>query len=113
MPKPGDRERLLHILEAIDLITEYVQGMGALDYYQDHRTQDAVERRVEIIGEAATHVSEEIKALYPQLPWKEMIGMRTVISHEYFQIQSRIVWEVATEELPKLRPQIQAIFDEI
>lgn len=113
MPRPGDRERLQHILEAIDRIGEYIEGMDAVDYYGDMRTRDAVERRIEIIGEAATHVSQEVKACYPHLPWKQMMGMRTVVSHEYFQIEDRIVWDVAIEELPKLRPQIQAILDEM
>jgi uncharacterized protein with HEPN domain len=68
MPHSGDRDRLIHIVEAIDSIVEFVATMDYDGYRQDRKTQLSVERLLEITGEAANHISPELKARYPQVP---------------------------------------------
>lgn len=74
---------------------------------------DAVIRNLEIIGEAARNLSDEVKMKYPEVPWKNMIGLRNVLIHEYFGIDESIVWEVATRNLKEVKPIIvRAIHEE-
>ena len=98
--------RILDILDAIDRTVSYVEGMKYEDFLSDRKTQDAVTRNIEIIGEAARSLPEDFKELHPDIPWDEIIGMRNVIVHQYFGILPDVVWDVIKNELPKLRSQI-------
>lgn len=67
---------------------------------------DAVIRNLEIIGEAARNLSDEVKKKYPEIPWKNMIGLRNILIHEYSGIDESIIWEVATRNLKEVKPII-------
>lgn len=97
-----DREYLLDILEAAKLAIEYVGDKTREEFFRDLQCQDAVIRRLEIIGEAARRISEEMRIALPDLPWSDMIGMRNVIIHEYDDVDLFIVWETIHNDLPKL-----------
>lgn len=73
----------------------------------------ACTKLVENIGEAAKHISEEVKSMYPDIAWKRVTGMRHVLVHEYFGIDFEILWNVIQTELPVLKPQIQQIIDNL
>lgn len=100
------RFRLQDILDAIDRVSSYVEGMTYADFLSDRKTQDAVTRNIEIIGEAARSLPGEFKEKHPDIPWEEIVGMRNVIVHEYFGILPDVVWDVIENELPPLRSQI-------
>ncbi len=106
MAHPSDDERVAHIVEAIDWIIEFVEPLDSDTFQQDHKTRLSVARLLEILGEAANHISDELKEAYPNIPWRQITDLRNVISHEYFQIRLEIIWEVAINEIPSLRGQI-------
>jgi uncharacterized protein with HEPN domain len=102
-------EYLQHIIEAIDRATGYVAGMDAAAFEQDTRTQDAVIRALEIVGEAANKARVADPALQssaPEIPWDVMYGMRNRIVHDYFEVDLDVVWHTIQRDLPVLRPQI-------
>ncbi|MFA5291575.1 MAG: DUF86 domain-containing protein [Phycisphaerae bacterium] len=101
--------RLLDILDAIERIFSYAKGMSYKDFLSDHKTQDAVVRNIEIIGEAARAISKIFRADNPQIPWDDIIGMRNIIVHHYFGVLIDVVWDIAKKELPSLKKQIKAI----
>jgi uncharacterized protein with HEPN domain len=97
-----DRVYLLDILEAARLALEYVGEKTKEAFLEDVLCQDAVIRRIEIIGEAARRVSEETQRAYPDLPWNEMIAMRNVMIHDYDSVDMVIVWDTIKKDLPVL-----------
>lgn len=99
---PRDREFLLDILDSARLAISYVQGMTRGAFLADIQCQDAVMRRLEVIGEAARRISEVVRASLPQLPWKAMIGLRNVVVHEYDEIDLTVVWDTVQNDLLSL-----------
>lgn len=83
------------------------------NFLKDRKTQLSIERLLEIIGEAANHVSPEVKILYPNVPWRLITDLRNVVSHEYFQVRAEVLWQVATIEVPILATQIEQILKEL
>jgi uncharacterized protein with HEPN domain len=96
---------LRHILEAIDRIRAYTTG-GSDAFRGDLKTEDAVVRNLQIIGEAAKKVSEETRTAHPDVPWREMTGMRDRVAHDYFGVSLDIVWDVVQNHLPPLREKV-------
>jgi len=101
-----NRFRLQDILDAIDRIGSYVEGMTYADFLADRKTQDAVTRNIEIIGEAARSLTAQFKQEHPSVPWEETIAMRNVVVHQYFGVLPDVIWDVIENELPPLRSQI-------
>lgn len=99
---------LHHILEAIDRIQSYT-STGVDRFRGDLMTQDAVVRNLQIIGEASKKVSPETRAASPELPWRDMAGMRDRIVHDYFGVSLEIVWDVVENHLPPLREIVQRL----
>ena len=100
---------LKHIFESIVAIEKYVAGVSETDFLKDQKTQDSVIRRLEIIGEATTNISEEFKKKHPQVPWGKIIGTRNVLIHEYFGVEVELVWGILQSHLPELKKAIQKI----
>ncbi|HLC91333.1 MAG TPA: DUF86 domain-containing protein [Candidatus Nanoarchaeia archaeon] len=98
-----------HILSSIRLIKEHTEGYSKQDFTSSRKTQDAVIRNIEIIGEAAKNVSPQFQKSHPELPWKEMIRTRDKLIHGYFGVDLEIVWDVITHELPALEKVIEEI----
>ncbi len=109
MSPPSDRQRLLHIIEAIEWIGEFAGAMDFEVFRADRKTQLSVERSLEIMGEAADHLSPDLTARYPHVPWRQIVDLRNIVSHEYFQIRLEIIWDVAMTDVPDLRDPIAAI----
>ena len=97
-----------HILDAIERIRSYTSA-GPDAFRQDLKTQDAVIRNLQIIGEASKRVSPETRTAHPEIPWKDMTGMRDRIVHDYFGVSLDIVWDVVENHLPPLRESVQAL----
>jgi uncharacterized protein with HEPN domain len=96
---------LRHICEAIDRIRTYTTAGRDL-FRSDLKTQDAVVRNLQIIGEASKKISPETRTAQPEVPWREMMGMRDRIVHDYFGVSLDIVWDVVENHLPPLREKI-------
>lgn len=95
-----DAAALLDIVGAARRVAEFITGLDQSAFLKDHRTQDAVVRRLEIIGEAANRLTEPCRAASPAVPWSGLIGLRNVLAHQYDRVDYEIVWRVATETLP-------------
>ena len=103
---PRDREILEAIAESARLADEYVRDEGP-EWLDDSKTVDAVAKRVEQIGDLARHLSPEILALMPDVPWRKVKGTRTFLAHDYENVDLDILREVVTDDLPSLRAAIR------
>lgn len=101
------------ILEAIEKIERYVEGLTIDKFARDTKTIDAVIRNFEIIGEATKHITEEMRKEHPNVPWKDMAGMRDKLIHEYFGVKLEVVWKTIKERLPEVKPLIKEVLEEM
>jgi uncharacterized protein with HEPN domain len=107
-----DSERLLDILEAIDRIQQKVPRTRA-EFDSDEVLQIWVIHFLQIIGEAASRLSERLQAQHSDIPWKKIAGMRHILVHDYFEIDLDIVWATIDQDLPLLQAQIKAALDDL
>jgi uncharacterized protein with HEPN domain len=111
--KNNDTLYLRHILDAIQEIEQYLQGVSSLiAFSSDGMRFNAVVRQLEVIGEASAHLSDVLRMRNPSIPWEDIIGMRNRLIHEYFGIDEEIVWRVCGEELQTLRHAIEKILQD-
>jgi uncharacterized protein with HEPN domain len=103
---------LKDILVALDSIQAFTAGFDVAGFQEDDKTLSAVIHKFEIIGEAAKGLPEVIRKQYPDVPWKEMAGMRDRLIHFYFGVDVPLVWETVQRRLPELRRQVQQILEE-
>lgn len=102
-----------HILECIERIEEYVRGVTKAKFLQLVQLQDAVLRRIEIMGEAAKNIPEDIKDKYTDIPWKQMKGMRDILIHEYFGVDLELTWRVVSKDIPELKKKILKLREDL
>lgn len=105
-----DRIYLLHIRDAIQHILDYTAA-GKDGFLSDRKTQDAVVRNLEIIGEATKRVSPSLKGAHPDISWKPIAGMRDKLVHDYFGINLQLVWDVVERDLPALKLKVSQLLD--
>ncbi len=110
MSKRRDHDYLSDIGEGIRRVGAYIAGLSFDELMKDTKTQDAVVRNLEIIGEATKKLSSRLRASHPEIPWKEMAGVRDKMIHDYFGINLDIVWTIAKEQLPGLLPQMEDLW---
>lgn len=101
------------ILESIAQIETYTTGLTADQYQEDRLVQDAVVRRLEIIGEAVKHLPSEIKDRNPDIPWRQIAGTRDVLIHDYFEVDIDLTWAVVQTSLSSLKARVAAILHEL
>jgi uncharacterized protein with HEPN domain len=99
---------LKHILEAIESIESYLNSFTYELFVKDKKTIDAVVREIEIIGEASNNLTDDFKKKYPKIPFRDIIDMRNVLSHEYFGVNAKVVWDTYEKNLPELKGIIEA-----
>lgn len=102
-----------HILESISIIDEVLRDMEYDRFVESVPTQDAVIRRLEIIGEAVKGIPEEFRKKHPEIEWKRIAGMRDVLIHEYFSVDVELIWRAVQDDLPDLEKNIEAIKEEV
>lgn len=104
-----DKARLLHILQAIGYVEEFLANRSKDTLYTDSMLRFAVERQLEIIGEAANHLSESLKGTMPEVEWRKIIAFRNFVTHEYFGIDLELLWDIATNKLAPLRSSVEQL----
>ena len=112
MPREYE-DYLRDLLDAIEKIQNFIKDLDFEGFKKDDKTKFAVIRGLEIIGEATKHISEEARFKYPEVPWKEMAGMRDVLAHDYFGVNEETVWLTAKEKILQLKPSIEKILTEM
>ena len=103
---------LLDVKEAIDKIQEYTRKVSYDEFSKNKEKIDAVIRNFEIIGEAVKHIPQNIKQKHRDINWEDIVGMRNIITHEYFGVDLEIIWKTIKEKLPELKEKIEEIIKE-
>jgi len=109
--RPDDRDAawLWDMVESAKTIKKFTTGVSLAQYLDDKKLQLAIERAVEIIGEAGRRVSDNFRKAHPEIPWRAIIGQRNVLAHEYGEIKQERLWKVATEKIPELIVQLEPL----
>lgn len=112
----SERDNLLYLrdmLESIEAIQSFVNGMSFENFTGDRKTFSATIRELEIIGEAAGRIATDIQQQFPDIPWRVMKDFRNVLAHHYFGINANIVWDVVIRKLPDIKTQLQEAIEEL
>ena len=113
MPERDWKIRVKDIKEALDRILEYSAGMQRDEFFSDRKTYDAVKLNLEIIGEAAKNIPDDVKAKHPDIKWKQIAGLRDFIAHEYSGLSEDVIWGVVEVDAPELKTQIESGFSDL
>lgn len=108
-----DRIRLVHMIEAAQTVGRFMSGRDRADLDTDRMLLFAVVHAVEVIGEAATKMTDETRRAAPEIPWSAIVGMRNRLIHGYFDIDTSIVWKTVSVEVPALLPKLHAVVDRL
>ena len=100
---------IVHILQSIESVEKYSKGLEKERFMADEEKQDAIIRKLEVIGEAVANLEDKFKESYPNIPWQDITDMRNRLIHEYFAVDLELVWEVVQKDLPVLRENILKI----
>ncbi len=104
-----DMARLWDMLDAARTAVEFTEGVAFEHFLKDRKTRNAVERNLEIIGEAARGVSQETRASLSDIPWRSVIGLRNVLAHEYGEVRYEVLWTIVCDKLAPLIKRLEAI----
>jgi|SRR5882724_6387333 len=108
--KIGDKQRLGHILDAISEIENYTANVELKEFLQNSMMRFVSIKQIEIVGEAANFIAPETKLLFSDIEWKQIIGMRHILIHEYFGVDANLVWQVIINDIPVLKESIHKIY---
>ncbi len=101
------------ILDAIDLLRDYTEGLDFEAFAANIEKQDSVIRRLEVIGEAAKGVPDDVRAKHPAVPWRDIAGARDILIHEYFRVDLEMAWDMVRKDLPLLEAEVRSILQEL
>jgi uncharacterized protein with HEPN domain len=106
------RYRVEDILEAIANAQAYVTGTTFEQFTADTKTVRAAAYEIGVIGEAVGHIPEEVRQRHPEVPWRKMQAMRNIVVHEYFRVDTSILWQTVQQDLPPLVPLLHAVVED-
>ncbi len=109
MSKRDHRLFLADMLEAIEKIERYTQGLSREGLWEDELVADAVVRNLEVIGEAARYLPDELRSNAADIDWRRVVGLRNVIAHEYFAVDLDVVWVIIKQNLPQLKEAVLSL----
>ena len=101
------------VLQNMEKVEVFTKGMSFEEFKQDEKTAFAVIRALEVIGEAVKRIPSNICDNYPDIPWKDIAGMRDVLIHDYFGVDLQTVWETIKKNIPSIKPSIEKIIDDL
>ena len=107
--RPEDRIRITHMRDACESIGRFIEDKTSVDLADDQMLQFALVRAIEIIGEAAGRVSEDVQKAAPEIPWRESVGIRNRLVHAYFDVDLGILWQTAVESVPQLQDRLEKL----
>lgn len=111
-PKRVYLDFLRDLLEHAEKATEFIAAMTADDFLRDEKTVFAVIRALEVVGEAAKKIPDDVRERYPAVPWREMSGLRDKLIHDYFGVNPGVIWKTVTDDVPKLIPLIFKVIED-
>lgn len=111
--KLGDKARVQHILKAIEEIELFLKDADYDKFEHSSLIQSAVIRQLEVLGEAANHISSGVKAAHPAVAWPQIIGLRNLLIHQYFGVIPHLIWQIVTTDIPVLKQQMTQILTEL
>ena len=111
MKSRSDKILLFDIVECCERIANYIAGVSREAFDENHLLQDALIRKLEVIGEATKGLSAGVTDANPEIPWRQIAGMRDRMVHQYFRVDLDIVWQTVTSEIPKLHLQIGPLYE--
>ncbi len=106
---PSPVEYLRHILDEAEYLTHQARGLNREDFHGSETLRRAFVRSIEIIGEAAKRIPEDLKQKYPHIEWRAMAGMRDRLIHGYFGVDYELVWDVVVTKIPNLKREIEEV----
>jgi len=109
----GEASYLADMLSFAREVLTFTQGRSHSDYENDMVLRRAVERATELIGEAATHISDSTRAAHPEIPWRKIVGQRNVLIHDYGDVDDDLVWNLVELEIPKLVSILEGVVPDV
>lgn len=110
------REWRFYIQDMIDFaekVLSYTDGLDLNTFIADEHNVDATMRNLELIGEAATHIPTEVRAAFPDIPWRAIVGTRNRLAHSYLTISDNVIWTIIQDAIPKLLPELRNLLNEV
>ncbi len=104
---------VVDMLRAIEKIERFIEGLDEASFSSSELVVDAVLRNLEVLGEAARNVPEEVRKDHPEIPWGRIVGLRNIVAHAYFGVDLENVWKIVKENVPEVRPSVEVLVEEL